>query len=149
MRIIVTLHRDRRRAGSFELRNDAGELLLAGPALGRAAQEIATRDRNPTRDPLKPSGDTPTGTYIGRWHKLPAYMEGFGPALIRLDPTAGDALRAKQNGRHGLAIHGGRGSARLVPTGGCVRLLDSDFERLAVALAIANIKSLPVTVQEQ
>lgn len=92
-------------------RLERGFLAVAGtdfgcPCLGRADQEAAKKVGNPSRNPLRRNGDTPTGTYrawIGRVILLSPRSYGPHP-VIRLDPISGDALEAKRNGRSGLLI---------------------------------------------
>lgn len=98
---------------------------------GRADGTAATKAGNPTRSPLMRNGDTPLGTYVGTvqpapWGTSASRLRSYGPhRAIKLEPTGGDALAAKANGRSGLAIHGGDLSADgrgFRPTHGCVRL---------------------------
>ena len=58
-----------------------------------------------------------------------------------MEPTSGDALTAKNNGRVGLLIHSGRhtfssvvDAKALKPTNGCIRMLDFDMASLITAI---------------
>jgi lipoprotein-anchoring transpeptidase ErfK/SrfK len=73
----------------------------------------------------------------------PEYLKKFGPnPFIVLDPTSGPALRAKQNGRHGLLIHGGdlNAQGKLRPTFGCVRVFNKDMKDLLKKLPAGRFK---------
>ena len=136
MQIYALLPKDRRLPGMLHLFGHRGGLVLASIAcLGKADGARAAAEHNPSRDPIMPYGDTPAGTY------KPALVDIFaapharmGRGCIPLEGEAGEALVAAQHGRTGLALHAGRGNARLVPTYGCVRITDDDFERLVAAL---------------
>ena len=95
---------------------------------------------NPNEDSKEPFGDHPFGAYLVaavRWSTTAKEKQAYGPVRLALDPVAGDALVAKQNGRNGLAIHGGPlakdGSLRT--TFGCLRVDDETVEALASAAA--------------
>jgi L,D-transpeptidase catalytic domain len=140
VRIEVSLPTNRQEIGTLRILNlDNGRTLLADiPVLGRADRAAAAAHGNPSRDPLRPYGDTPLGTYqVVRVHTTgpnTAYSpDSYGPnGGIRLEPTGGDAFVARANGRTGLMIHGGRdrGNGRLVPTNGCLRVSDADMQRI-------------------
>lgn len=132
MKILVTLPRDRRLAGHLFVVDDAGEVALAVDARGKADNARAAKAGNPSRDPTRPYGDTPSGAYA------PTRLVVFAPPHPRLgrawfpiEGGGGDALQARLNGRTGLGIHGGRGDGALVATYGCVRLRDRDMKRVA------------------
>jgi hypothetical protein len=144
MRILIMLpgeHRssppfDRARYGRIVLEDEGRILLGPFPALGKGGRSKGARSGN-----WKLRGnDTPTGEYIGeikRWH--PAEVYGPNP-VITLDPIAGNALKAKELGRSGLAIHGGRAQDNLWSTEGCVRVFDRHM-----AIIIARLKQLGIT----
>ncbi len=116
---------------------------LAGPfeVYGKADNSTAIRNRNPTRDPRYPFGDTPLGGYqayfvpTGRGTKYCVKKYGPSGALV-LEPMSGNARKAAENGRLGLMIHGGDLSAagKLRATNGCIRISNEDMEALQVAL---------------
>ncbi len=141
MRIAVLLPKDRTRPGTLRLLDDAGTPMLAMPCLGKSDNAKALENDNPTRDPTKPWGDTPAGTY------RPAKVRRFTPEHATLGPYAipligigGQALEAVKGGRTELYIHatrtndGGRGEDRLIPTYGCLRIEDDDMRALVEVL---------------
>lgn len=99
----------------------------------------AAKHGNLSEDPLKPFGDHPFGTYVVtdvRWSTTDKQRELYGPVRLALDPVNGDALVAKQNGRTGLAIHGGPlRDGMLRATFGCLRVDDETAEALGSAAA--------------
>lgn len=123
----VTLPRDRRQSGDFALIDPAGNTMLVGGCLGKADGDRALQAGNPARDPIQPYGDTPTGRYAPA-QILPLVprhprMGDYAISMIGVDGQARQAMAR----RTGLYIHGGRGDGRLVPTYGCLRLLDRDM----------------------
>lgn len=132
LKIHITLPRDRRKPGIFRLLDMSDRVLFDAPCLGKADNARAAREGNPTRDPKRPYGDTPTGDYApARVWRLDPPHRVMGPLVIELEGASGDALQARINGRRGLAIHGGRGDARLVATLGCIRLRDKSMAEVA------------------
>ena len=103
--------------------------------LGRADSWRARKAGNSSRDPRHPFGDTPLGGWRAariahnRPQRWPLGVIWLGPSH-GAKVTSGQALEAAKQGRTGLAIHSGRGNERLIPTFGCLRLLDDDFHRL-------------------
>lgn len=147
--IEIIIPTNRRIAGTLKVLDAAGRPIAVMPCLARAAQELSSAAGNPGRNPTKRNGDTPVGDYLapaGVEPRAPGRQRGFGTHWIPLDPVGGQAQVAEDNGRAGLAIHGGRGDTRLVPTAGCIRVFDADFARLVAALRGA--KGFKVTVQE-
>ncbi len=141
--IEIILASDRNRVGRLILKDDAGRK-LAGPysVCGRANDFAASEHRNPTRSPLQPYGDTPTGEYrmrgIVRTGRGTAYdASKFGKfGMIVLEPVRGQAAIADQNGRHVLVIHAGTpnpASRLLYATNGSVRMYDDDLRELIEA----------------
>ena len=121
MNIRITLSPDRTQPG--ELSYNRKSL----PCLGKADNTRAAAHGNSRRDPVHPWGDTPTGLYAPARVVWFAARTPLGEAWLPLEGVHGDALTARHNGRTGLGIHAGRGSGRLVPTYGCVRLRARDF----------------------
>ena len=120
------------------------QLELTARCYADADSKRATTAGNPSEDPKEPFGDHPFGVYLVadvRWSTTTKEKQLYGPVRLALDPIAGDALTAKQNGRTGLAIHGGPlakdGSLRA--TFGCLRVDDETVEELAAA-ATARLK---------
>lgn len=115
-----------------------------GECLARADRGMASRHGNPNADPLRPYGHLPTGTYavtLSTARRQPVRSYGPHPVLV-LDPVAGDALTAKENGRWGLLVHGGAlSTARtLRPTYGCLR-----FSNRAQALLVSLFDEFDIT----
>ncbi len=132
--ILIELFPDRSRVGRLIVQDDSGDTLL-GPfaALGKADDNAAKANGNPSRDPLHVFGDTPLGSYQCHVQPPQTPVHSYGPyKTIALVATGGDALTAQKNGRSGLLIHGGdlgpNGSLR--PTHGCVRLFNEDMKLL-------------------
>jgi len=147
VRIEILLPRDRNRYGDLSLISepDKGvklpeQRLLHFPCFGKADNQGAADHGNPTRDPLKPFGDTPLGDYVGT---VVRFADGqikdhdtlrkYGPyGYIVLTAVAGDALKAQDAGRFGLLIHGGDPGLNgiLRPTFGCIRLANAHIAGL-------------------
>lgn len=140
LRILVKLPplRERQDSGTLRLVDGAGHELLSCDCLGKADGKAAAAAGNPDRDPVLENGDTPTGLYAAaRALPIPPQDPNFthmGAWFIPLNGVSGDAARAKNAGRKGLAIHAGRGDDRLVPTLGCLRLRDVHMAELDTAL---------------
>jgi len=127
MMIKITLPKDRTKLGVLEIENKKFK------CYGKADNAGAIKRNNPTRDPLKLFGDTPTGTYK-------CYVTGplspprtYGPhKVIYLGPEKGQCKKAEVNGRSGLLIHGGdlgtKGNLR--PTFGCIRVSNEDMKKI-------------------
>lgn len=151
---------DRTKLGTLELVG-AGGVALAGPfwIYAKADNQTATKQSNPTRDPARKFGDTPIGGYsidsLAPSGASTPYSDTdkFGPfGVLKLTPVSGQALIAKNNGRSGLLIHGGKlrvaaGREILRPTNGCVRMRDVDVQALVAAIRANNITyPLPLEV---
>jgi hypothetical protein len=147
--IRVQLPADRTKTGTLTLVNPGTGLVFFGPVpvLGRAARDKASAQGNPSGSSLKPYGDTPTGSYdvariVGNGNSTSRPIAGYGQSgSIVMEPTGGDALVAKGNGRVGLLIHAGRhafssvvDARALKPTNGCIRMLDFDMANLIAAI---------------
>lgn len=146
----------RQRPGFFMLTDDDGRFYLSGYCLGKADNGEALKRGNAARIPTLPYGDTPTGDYGPTRLVLFDHRHArMGIGWIPIEGANGDALVARQKkdradlpdegARSGLGIHAGRGSERLVPTYGCVRLKDSDFARLA---EIVGERTIEVSIGE-
>lgn len=123
---------DRRLPGFLRVWNENSHHRLYDiPCRGKADNARAAAKGNPERDPALPWGDLPSGVYkLTRVTRYDPPHRTFGATAILLDGLTGDAFSAAKNGRTGLAIHGGRGSDRLMATYGCLRLFDRDMELL-------------------
>ena len=135
MRLVATLPRNRNIPGELVALDDDGNVIHRCPCLGKADNAKAAEMGNPTRNPLLPFGDTPTGLYrltkAGPWS--PASTYGVHPVVV-MNPISGDALRAAST-RSGIWLHGGapgRNSATafLRPTHGCLRVADDDMRQI-------------------
>ena len=147
-KIVVSLPRNRSSLGKLALIDDSGELIY-GPvrAYGKADNAMAARKGNPTRDPKRPFGDTPSGGYAVRFSPAPmADRSTYGQYRVGfLDPLSGDALTAEENGRTGLWLHGGTvRDGQLRPTYGCIRVDDGTMLELYELSKQYNIDRLEV-----
>ncbi|HET9766631.1 MAG TPA: hypothetical protein VFS60_07280 [Thermoanaerobaculia bacterium] len=107
---------------------------------------------NAIRDPSRPFGDTPLGTYRVEGYQAcpPGDSEERGPNdRIKLTPLSGDAMTAAGNGRVGYQIHGGRIGplGRLRPTCGSIRLSDAAMGDLLRAIGHRGLFNLPETCE--
>lgn len=128
---------------------DGARLLGDMPCRGKADNARAAKAHNADRDPTRPWGDTPSGTY------RPSSMTRFrsshrtlGPLAILIEGETGDALAAKQKGRTGLAVHGGRGDDKLMATYGCVRMFDRDMLALSEAIGSDPVQVIVIDVDD-
>lgn len=145
--ILITLPKSpmfRAKPGTLEVFDELHNCVLSIPCLGKADNQHAIVAGNPSRDPKKSYGDTPTGTFRGRLlYKFPdecliahygtsvtcprtAPMETGVPFLklvgIDGDAKIRDLAAGEQHGFDaGLGIHS-HGTGHLVPTFGCVRV---------------------------
>lgn len=145
-RLIIKLPKDRRELGELRLfapgGGVSGKPIFSCLCLGRSAGHAS----NPSRDPLKYRGHTPTGLYATTFvTALARPIAGIGSLWIGLDPIAGQAQLAENAGRTGLGIHGGRGDDAYKMTHGCIRLRDTDMAALAKA---AGKLRFDVTIDE-
>jgi len=103
----------------------------------------AIKAGNPSRDSLKPYGNTPLGRYRGTLGAVLQPERSYGPhRVIELQALDGDALAATKNGRDGIWIHGGAPAPDgigLRPTHGCVRLSDRNQGELVALLEAAGV----------
>jgi lipoprotein-anchoring transpeptidase ErfK/SrfK len=156
MRIEISLLKDRTIPATLQAFNDDEERIV-GPVkcLGKADNATAKLHGNPDRTTTRPFGDTPTGdyrvvrlvTHTGGESEVHTY--GTFPSVL-LDPVAGDALTAKNNGRSGLMIHGGAPGAggKLRPTFGCIRVAEDDERDLAALIVRSTLTSSTVRITE-
>lgn len=146
-RLYAFFHADRALPGRAHLIGKRGELVDSFGILGKADNAKAMAKGNPSRDPLRPYGDTPTGVYepvrlvdfgdaelakgtaVGsRWFPL---VGASGDAAVACGPELMPGVAGRiVGGRTGLGLHAGRAGDRLFPTYGCLRLLESDLEDL-------------------
>ncbi|MEN8723845.1 MAG: hypothetical protein ABF335_13285 [Alphaproteobacteria bacterium] len=148
-RLTIFLPKDRTKMGWFNLLTGDDHLLMTGPARGKADNQRAIKEGNPMRLPIKPYGDTPSGTFHETSPVTFAKPHGrLGVGWIPLRGKSGDALVAESiGGREGLGLHAGRGDDHLMATYGCIRVTDSDYDRLD-QLIRANGGHVAVTVHD-
>jgi lipoprotein-anchoring transpeptidase ErfK/SrfK len=107
------------------------------------------------------NGDTPTGLWKSWYTKTHIGEAAYGNhGLIHISGLTGEALKATQKGRAGIAIHGGhtqRGrnrniiddAKRLMVTHGCVRVYNADIKNLVEKyVALSKTKTINVYVEE-
>jgi hypothetical protein len=151
MRIEITLPRNRWHLGTLRLLD--GEVQrLSCPCYSKSDSIAAAQAGNPTRDPFRRNGDTPTGRYRGTVERRvmePERSYGKWPP-IRLHPVSGDALTAHNNGRRGLLIHGGHpnNNGNLRATNGCIRIADKHQNELLSLLRAAGLSEIPIEIKE-
>lgn len=126
--------------GTLQVSNQFGEPIGSPlPCLTKADSQRAIEAGNHDRVPSLPYGDTPWGEYMPTQVIIfETPHKRMGAWAIPLVGLSGQALKAMET-RHGLYIHGGRGSDRLIPTYGCVRLLDDDGEWLVDLVGTATL----------
>ena len=140
VKITVTLYKDRHRVGvlTVTVPSDPGAMSVTCPCLGISDNSQAIAHGNPSRNSLKPYGDTPTGVYLGTVIP-PGDADGYGVnRRLFLTPVSGDGVKAESapNNRAGLLVHGGRLNPvytwweGLRPTYGCVRVPDDGMGRV-------------------
>ncbi|MGA2500308.1 MAG: L,D-transpeptidase [Tepidisphaeraceae bacterium] len=133
MLISISVPKDRRQYGTLS----CGELSCR--CYCKADNGAAIAAGNPTRDPRRKDGDTPTGTYAATLGQVELPERSYGPyRVIHLNPTVGDGvLRAQdehlQPDDLGLLMHSGplaKDGKSLRPTHGCIRLDDVNQKAL-------------------
>lgn len=137
MELIALLPKDRTKLGMLEVR-DGAKLIETFQVYAKADNAMAAKHGNAKRNPIKPFGDTPLGTWNARLGKAFTSVEDirtYGPnPVLTLWPTGGQALISHEpkNRRTGIWLHGGdlNASGALRPTYGCLRVHDSTMARL-------------------
>lgn len=126
----VTLSKDRDKVGAYAFSNGLVNL-RAGSVLGRSDNAAAKLHHNPTRDPLLPFGDIPTGSYIATVIPASTDHHAYGPyARFYFTAREGNAVKANRSGLEG---HGGdlnplyKQWGGLRPTNGCLRFFNEDI----------------------
>lgn len=146
MKIEIRLPANRALPGWLRVLDERGVALLGCACLGKADNLEAARRRNPSRDSLKPFGDTPLGSWVGAIgaKQTDTRVYGIHP-VIMLRATGGDALQATKNGRAGIWIHGGAlRMGNLRPTFGCIRVADPHMAAILEILTAAKLTAVPV-----
>ena len=144
--IEIRLPANRALPGWLRVLDASGNTVFACACLGKADNAEAIARRNASRDPLKPFGDTPLGSWIGTIGPKMADTRTYGVnPVIMLRATGGDALQAAKNGRAGIWIHGGSlRMGNLRPTFGCVRVADPMMAAILEILLAAKLTAIPV-----
>lgn len=147
--ILITLPKSpifRAEPGTLNVMDEAHNCVLSIPCLGKADNQHAISAGNPSRDPKKSYGDTPTGTFQGRLRYKPVDEQTVahygqpveyicadtgaklrGVPFVHLIAVSGDGvLRDRAAGEQfgfdaGLGAHS-HGTGQLIPTFGCVRV---------------------------
>ena len=142
MTINVKLPLDRWKQGTIEVRDENG-IVVCGvfSCYGKADNKEAAAHNNPNRYTTFSYGDHPYGKYkiiAIEKDKIPAHT--YGSYFILIDPTDGDALVGKNNGRVGLAIHGGDLGEKgiLRATNGCLRVTNKDITQIVSHIKIGD-----------
>lgn len=134
--IQVCLPANRWNAGVLHVFDPSGKCVLKDiPCRGKADGGRAKKEGNSSRDTTKPFGDTPLGLY--RPSKITHYdppRNTVGSCCIWLVGQSGDALKAVQNNRTGLALHANRGNEKLMATYGCIRVFERDMAQISEAI---------------
>lgn len=140
-RIKIFLPSSRVPPGWLHLIGGLGQLIESFPCLGKADNERALAKGNPSRDPVRPFGDTPTGLYLPtKVERFSGTHERIGLAWIpmvgggRANDQAATACAPGKMQRTGLGIHAGRDGSKLFPTYGCIRMLTGDFNDLIATI---------------
>ena len=137
MNLVATFPQDRSKVGSLVVEHPGG--VESFPCLGKADDAMAAKKRNKMRDPLRPYGDTPLGTWTARLGVIQRETSAYGPfPVIALWPERGQALQAYAlpNPRSGIWLHGGdkNSQGHLRPTFGCIRVSNETMARLVELL---------------
>jgi hypothetical protein len=138
MRVLIEVDGRRQRLGWLTALLDDGSRL--GPVeVCLTADETAARAAgNPERDPLRPGGHAPFGTYrLREVRGVPQESrDEYGRHSLIFEPRSGEALQAESFGRLALALHGGAPGedGRLRPTDGGFRVDDGALQRIAKAV---------------
>jgi len=158
--IVFALYKDRLKPGDACIADDTGAVLL-GPweCLGCCDSVAAAQHGNPTCDPLKPWGNTPTGDYkivfLVNHGPSEANLHSYGPYdTLALVGTSGDALTATGGTkplRDGIEAHAGDpgpdGVLRV--THGCIRSSNQDqLTMITFIKANGGITQFKVSVTE-
>lgn len=152
MKISIKLPKNRVNEGLLQVMNDDA-VLAEFPCLGKADNGAAKLVENLDRNPLKPFGDTPLGTWTAEFDRGIGLEERtygeFG--VFKLTPTSGDALTSHQPpyNRKGIWIHGGVPGiyGNLRPTYGCIRVRDKVIKEILNLIKIHGPISSVETVE--
>lgn len=139
MKLVVQVDPRRDREGTLTL-HDASGVVVYGPmpVCATADQVVARELGNAARDPLRPGGHPPFGSYrfVKATRLASDEHHARGPCALFFEPRTGDAVSAESHGRLLLELHGGApgSGGGLRPTGGGLRVADEAIEALAARL---------------
>jgi len=139
MKLVVQVDPRRDREGTLTLHDASGGVVYGPvPVCATADQAVARQLGNAVRDPLRPGGHPPFGSYrfVKATRLEPDEHRAHGPCALFFEPRTGEAVSAESRGRLLLELHGGapgRGGG-LRPTGGGLRVADEVVEELATRL---------------
>lgn len=156
--IFFNLKKYRPSGGMAEVVDEDGQVVLGPwPCLGCCDSTAAAAHGNPSCNPLKPWGNTPTGDYqiqgLLNHGTLEANLHSYGPwdALV-LDGLTGDAYAATHGTgeRSGIEAHGGDPSSTggLRVTHGCPRSSNADQKTLVEFIRPKGFANFIVRVTE-
>lgn len=143
--IIANFPSNRDYKGTLKMYNGAGSLVF-GPvdALGRGSND--TNNNWDHTQWMLENSDTPTGEYSATVIAAGTPLSSYGPhKRVNMYATSGNALLAQNNGRSGIMVHGGDLTTAttatwypLKPTHGCIRISNTNQEKLINQIAIAG-----------
>lgn len=139
MKLVIQVDPRRDREGALALYDAAGTVVFGPvPVCATADQSVARQLSNAVRDPLRPGGHPPFGSYrfVKATRLAPDEYRARGPCALVFEPRTGDAVSAESHGRLLLELHGGApgSGGGLRPTGGGLRVADEVVEELATRL---------------
>lgn len=134
MNLIAIFKKDRAKPGVMQVWHE-GAMVNSFPCLGKSDNATAAKKGNPSRNPERQYGDTPTGTWSVRIGIKKKNTRTYGVhCVLMMWPISGQALRAyaAPGKRSGIWIHGGapNDAGNLRPTYGCIRLFDHHMATL-------------------
>jgi hypothetical protein len=134
MKLVVEVDSKREYLGRLSGFATRGQLFGPVDACATARAKAGRATGNPQRDPLRPGGHVPFGTYrlAGVRDIPPEHHDEYGPKAVVFVPTGGEALHAESYGRLDLLLHGGAPGpdGRLRPTGGDLRVDDATLAQI-------------------
>lgn len=133
MKIYSALPLNREGEGSLWVVDNSRTIFGPVRCRGEADNSKAFKANNVQEDPAAAFGDHPYGvSLVVKVTRDPKPVDTYGVAFIHLRPVSGQAWQARQNGRDGIGIHGGKlgPNNSLRATYGCLRLDNDDLKRL-------------------
>jgi uncharacterized membrane protein YgcG len=98
-----------RDTAAFATLRDGFRTIMSGNAVASSTPAIATRQANPSCDPMRLWGHPPFGSYRLLNHRPATGDEAreYGSHLLLFEPLSGEALQAEAYGRLALLVYGG------------------------------------------